>query len=719
MSSRSSSHRPVHIPVPAHGRIGRYELIERIATGGMAEIYLAQEVSGLDRLVVIKRILPHLAEHDSFVEMFLQEARFVSRLSHPNVVQIYELGETASSSGKGTPFIAMEYVPGVSLRELMRTAALSEAPIPIGVALGLITQACAGAHAAHELTGPEGQPLGLVHRDISPHNLMVTGDGHVKLLDFGIAKATEIAAEQTRTGALKGKVHYMSPEQCQQSQLDRRSDVFALGIVLWELLTARRLFKRDSELASMQAIVTGDRWLASEFREGLSDVISRAVDKSLEVKPGDRYASADEMRRALAAAAEKDGVAVSADVIAPFLKDVVGERLETTRQHLVDLADRTRSDGDFARPAPGDGASEDEEIVDGEETLVDRSRAKQAALRAELEGEPAAGMTLTGSETGVTSLKMAVKKRSRGLFAAALATLLIGAVAAVLVVTEPWKPALTGPPLVLGFAPIIDKNVLRTEMEPLRVYLEEATRRPMKLVVTDSYDELGELLVNGGVHFASMPPNLYVQSKKREPGLEVLAFKLYDGASGSDGYLVVREDAKVSSVAQLKGRTLCFGDETSTTGYLLPRSALRKAGLDPDVDIETYRSGNHMQVLRDLLAGRCDVGGVYSGVYQTAPQSGVPTAQLRILAVTGRVPQDGITAGPRTPEADRRLVQEALLAFDPKVHLGTSDLGQLEKISGFAKGSDGEYSSIRRVLEEEAAAGKPLPADEPRQDSGP
>lgn len=710
MSSHSSSHRPVAIPVPAYGRIGRYDLIERIATGGMAEIYLAQETTGLDRLVVIKRILPHLAEHESFVDMFLQEARFVSRLSHPNVVQIYELGETSSlSGGKGAPFIAMEYVPGVSLRELMRTAALADVPVPVGAALGLIAQACAGAHAAHELTGPEGQPLGLVHRDISPHNLMVTGEGHVKLLDFGIAKATEIAAEQTRTGALKGKVHYMSPEQCQQGHLDRRSDVFALGIVLWELLTARRLFKRESELASMQAIVTGDRWQADELRPDLSKSLSAVVDRALEVKPQDRYATADEMRRALLSAAEAAGVATSSDVIGPFLRQVVGESLESSRRHVLELEGRTRSDGGIDL----------EGALEGDPTLVDRSRVKATDPVVEVEGEPA-GTTLTGSQAGATSMKVPVRRRRRGLLAAGVVLVLGLLVTAALVVTEPWKPTLSGAPIILGFAPIIDKAVLRREMEPLRVYLEETTRRPVKLIVTEEYDELGDLLVAGSVHFASMPPNLYVQTKKKEPGLEVIAFKHYDGASGSDGYLIVREDSGIDSASELKGKALCYADERSTTGYRLPRSALRKAGVDPDKDLSaSVRSGNHLQVLKDLLAGKCDVGGVYSGVYQTAPTSGVQTARLRVLGVTGRVPQDSITAGPRTPEADRRLVEAALLAFNPKVHLGGAALGTLEKISGFAKGRDEDYSSIRAALEEEALAGSAPDGETPRHDSGP
>ena len=263
-------------------KLGRYELIERIATGGMAEIFLALErgVQGLERLVVIKRILPHLAQHERFVDMFLEEARIVARINHPNVVLIHELGEE-----NGSFFIAMEYVAGSSFRTLMRSAAKADIPIPLDVCVGLITQACAGTHAAHEIKGASGEHIGLVHRDISPHNLMVTADGHVKLLDFGIAKATEIAEEHTKTGALKGKVHYMSPEQCQQRGLDRRSDVFALGICMWELCTARRLFKRESELMTMQAIVAGDTWAAKEFRPDMSDELNDAIMRALESAP--------------------------------------------------------------------------------------------------------------------------------------------------------------------------------------------------------------------------------------------------------------------------------------------------------------------------------------------------------------------------------------------------------------------------------------------------
>src|SRR5688572_13881575 len=284
----------------------------------MAEIFVCCErgLAGLERLVVIKRILPHLAVHPQFVEMFLAEARYVARLNHPNVVQIFELGEDGTA-----PYLAMEYVSGGSVRDVLVTAIENDVRTPLGAAIGLIAQACAGAHAAHELTDPSGKSLGLVHRDTSPHNLMVTGEGHVKLLDFGIAKATEVAEldDHTRTGALKGKVHYMAPEQCKQEPLDRRADVFALGIVLWELLAQERLFKRDSDLDSMQAIVTSDLKPLARIRPDLPRAIVGAVEKSLRRDKAERYATADEMRRALLDACAKHGIRCDADAVSAFV----------------------------------------------------------------------------------------------------------------------------------------------------------------------------------------------------------------------------------------------------------------------------------------------------------------------------------------------------------------------------------------------------------------
>ncbi|MBM4780411.1 MAG: serine/threonine protein kinase [Archangiaceae bacterium] len=304
--------------------LGRYELVHRLDIGGMAEIFLALEHGphGFERLVVIKRALPHLASQPAFREMFLQEARWVARLTHPNIVQIHELGDA-----DGSPFIAMEHVLGVSLRDLLRAAISQGRPFPLGVVVGLVAQACAGAHAAHELNDPSGAPLGLVHRDISPHNVMVSAGGHVKLLDFGIAKATQLGVDTTREGSLKGKLHYMSPEQVQQQKLDRRSDVFALGIVAWELFTSRRLFKRDTDLETMQAIITADTWRPTEFRADLPEPLSQVVMRALSLDKAQRWATADEFRRELEAAADALGLKHQPDQLAAFVEVVHGDVL--------------------------------------------------------------------------------------------------------------------------------------------------------------------------------------------------------------------------------------------------------------------------------------------------------------------------------------------------------------------------------------------------------
>ena len=208
--------RPLHELYPAN--IGRYTILERLAMGGMAQVYLGYEEgqSALNRLVVIKQILPQYAEDESFRRMFQQEARLAANINHPNIVEIHELGEW-----EGQPFLAMEYVSGVPLNVLMRRVREKGEHVPIGVALGIIAQACAGAQAAHDLLDPVGAPANLVHRDLTPHNLIIAESGHVKILDFGVAKAST-NQDKTETGMLKGKLPYMSPEQLWQSEVDRR-----------------------------------------------------------------------------------------------------------------------------------------------------------------------------------------------------------------------------------------------------------------------------------------------------------------------------------------------------------------------------------------------------------------------------------------------------------------------------------------------------------------
>ncbi len=712
----------------------------------MAEIFIACERSGvmrgLERLVVVKRILPHLAVHESFVDMFLAEARFVARINHPNITQIYELGEDA----EGAPFIAMEYVPGSSLRDLLVAAISAGEELPVGTAVGIIAQACAGAHAAHELTDPAGRPLGLVHRDISPHNLMVTGEGHVKLLDFGIAKATEQGIDNTRTGALKGKVHYMSPEQCRQESLDRRTDVFALGIVLWEMLAQERLFKKSSELDSMQAIVSGDVPPLARFRQDVPDDVTAVVEKALRAAPADRWQSADELRRALLAACEQHGLPTSIDAVSAVVKGLVGDAQQRARVAVMSAAERTMAtpaehESAALTGAPlglndgtGSASSEDPTRVEGiaktgpvpdPAPAFPRTKSKSGASKSGASKSGASKSGLSKSLASERALAAAAvraadaphdddgdgddgdvpaRPRRTVVWAAGTALMTCAATIALVFFMQGRRPTYEGPPVTIGWAPIVDPAMLRKDVEPLRRWLEDQLKRPVALTFTTSYDDLSMRLLDGRVEYAMLPPRLYVEAKARDPRIELLASKLSDGGQGSDGVLLVPDSSSVRDVIELKGKRICYVDKSSTTGYAFPRAFLRKQGIDPDRDMIAHASGNHFQLLRDLAAGLCDVGGVYSGAMYAADKQGIQVARMRTLAITGRSPQDGFTAGPNLSTEEKARMQRVLLSLNPKRDIGTDTVGQVERISGFARGADRDYDDIRTVVASEPAA---------------
>src|SRR5258706_5437181 len=278
--------------------VGRYAVVGRLAMGGMAEILLGRLLgpSGFERPVVIKRILPHLAEQTAFVEMFLDEARLAARIQHRNVVQVHELGREGRNL-----FIAMEYLEGENAAGLVRRSLVARSDLDCRHCAFIVAEAAAGLHAAHELRDPQGRPLGLVHRDVSPQNIFVSYAGGVKVLDFGIATAAD-RTTHTEVGQLKGKFEYMSPEQCRGGPIDRRRNVFALGIVLYELLTRRRLFKRSSKLAVLEAVCREPLVPPSKVVAGIPPVLEHVVMRALARNPDERFATAAEMRKELLAA---------------------------------------------------------------------------------------------------------------------------------------------------------------------------------------------------------------------------------------------------------------------------------------------------------------------------------------------------------------------------------------------------------------------------------
>ncbi len=326
----SLGHPPVPTATDTFGsgfRLGKYEIIVRLAAGGMAEIFLARlsGLPGFQKIVCIKRILPRLAENTDFVEMFLDEARIASTLQHPNIVQVYDVGVV-----QGNYFIAMEYLHGETVRALTRTATVRGKAAPLDLALNVIVNVCAGLHYAHEKLGFDGEKLQIVHRDVTPQNIILTYEGGVKLLDFGIAKASNRVGE-TRFGTLKGKIGYMSPEQCRSEPLDRRSDIFSLGIMLYELTLGKRLFQGGSDFEILKQIVESEVTPPHAIDPNYSPALERIVLRALAKSPDNRYQTARELQADLDEFAREERLSVSQLGLQEYMQKIFGPKIEAWR----------------------------------------------------------------------------------------------------------------------------------------------------------------------------------------------------------------------------------------------------------------------------------------------------------------------------------------------------------------------------------------------------
>ena len=341
-------------------RIGRYEVLSHLATGGMAQIYLARQ-SGLgsfERHVVLKTILRERASDARFVTMFLDEARLAATLNHQNVAQVYEVDHA-----DGAYFMAMEYVHGENTRAILETTIRRGWTIPLELAVMIINGAAAGLHHAHERRGKNGQPQNIVHRDVSPANIMVGYDGSVKVLDFGIAKAEE-RATKTIGGTIKGKYGYMSPEQCKGKPIDRRSDIFALGIVLYELTTLRRAFKGNDDFETMKRIVAGEVALPSTVVSGFPRELEAIILTALSNDPGARFQTAQELIDALDAFTVRAKLTGSNTAMGRFMLQLFGTKKEP-------WIESTATGGEQTLVTPLDL---DDYEDDNDETLVVTSR---------------------------------------------------------------------------------------------------------------------------------------------------------------------------------------------------------------------------------------------------------------------------------------------------------------------------------------------------------
>jgi len=320
-------------------QFGKYSLLGHLATGGMAEVWLARQqgIQGFEKIVVIKRARPELTDPDT-ARRFLDEARLVATLEHPNIAQVYEIGFV-----NGSYFFVMEYVDGADLLRLIEAAIARRQMISLADALYIIIQVCTALHYAHEKHDLEGRPLHIIHRDVSPSNVLISHDGVIKVCDFGVAKAHHRKAEITKDGVVKGKFSYMSPEQCQSRPLDPRSDVFSIGVLLYELTTLTKLFRAKNDYALLQQVVDARIPPPSSRVPGYPRELEAVVLKALSRDPADRYPTAQALQLDLEELAREHKLAMSSVRITNLMRTMIEKRndakIRARRPHGEGLPD--------------------------------------------------------------------------------------------------------------------------------------------------------------------------------------------------------------------------------------------------------------------------------------------------------------------------------------------------------------------------------------------
>jgi serine/threonine protein kinase len=319
-------------PIVPGYRLDRYELLCPVAEGGMASVWVARlrGKHGFEKLVAIKMILPKFAQDVRFERMFLDEAGIASRVTHSNIAQILDLGEEHEIL-----YLAMEWVDGDALSKLVRMVQKKGKDFPPGIALRILADTCGGLHAAHELHGKDGEPMGVVHRDVSPQNILVSQEGVAKLIDFGIAKARDRLGEDTSSGTLKGKIHYMAPEQALGKPVDRRADVWAVGAILYYLLAGKPPYEGDNQLATLHLLASGKP--APTLPAKVHPAIAAIVRRALTHAPDRRYQTASEMHAALESALVEAKIMTTTSEVSAFV-----------REHMADRAKRRKEAIDFA-----------------------------------------------------------------------------------------------------------------------------------------------------------------------------------------------------------------------------------------------------------------------------------------------------------------------------------------------------------------------------------
>ncbi len=334
-------------------RFGRYLLIQKLATGGMAEIFLAKlsGAAGFEKEIVLKKILPQWSSDHDFISMLIDEAKIAVQLNHPGIVQVYELAREGE-----TYYIAMEYIHGVDLRKVISKSTSLKNKIPLDVSLMIMTEVLEGLAYAHSKKNPQGLPMEIIHRDISPQNILVSFDGNVKITDFGIARAAS-RNHETMVGVLKGKFAYMSPEQANQEALDARSDLYAAAIVFYELLTGERLFHKGSDVDTLDHVRRGDVRFSESAEKNIPERLKEILRKALSKQVSNRYPSASDFREDVLSFSQKFRKNLRREKVSNFIQKLFQDKIQ------ADLVEETRVVAQAAHLTPEDTQTAGEEIL--------------------------------------------------------------------------------------------------------------------------------------------------------------------------------------------------------------------------------------------------------------------------------------------------------------------------------------------------------------------
>ena len=670
---------------------GKYRLERLLGEGGMGTVYEATHV-GLGTRLAVKLLAEQYAHHDTIRKRFRREARAAAAIRHPNVITVTDTGEDE----EGVPFLVMELLEGESLASVARRAR----KLSPEMAGAVVYQLLSGLSAAHA--------EGVIHRDLKPANVFLeldeSGETRLKILDFGISKfAGDIESGVTGDGAMIGTPSYMPPEQCGGAKnVDGRADLYAVGVILYRIVCGVLPFRGKDRAEIYGRVLDGHFTPPRDVNPELPEALAAVIERALQKDPDARWQTAKAFAEALLEAVPelvhsklppvlpRSGEGRSSVASVPPIEKLRSDE-DTKTRPATRRPTHTRPDGVAAR-------SDDEP----------KSAESRAAVTPPLDAPPT---TPSDPPTQATSpARMMLAAAAFGLAivvgGAALVLSLGGSGDEAVADAEEPAAALTGPPIRYGVARYAERDTVEAAHLPLAEFLQGHLERPVELVLVEPH-ELTERLGRGDVELAALSAYRYVQMREAHDGLQLLAVAEMPGGATYEGLIISPVDSGIETLADLSGRSFCYVDPDSSSGYIYPRALMRRAGLDPDETLGAVRfTGDHATSLRLVSQGVCDAAAVYRSLFFDTAQHGLQPARFRIVASTARIPNDAYCAAATVDDATARALREALLSLAP----GSDDAGRVlaaGDLQGFVAGEDAQYDGVREIAAHLPEAGEP------------